>query len=65
MTHGPRDPPAVLQVDGDVLIQGAWAVGVMYRATLALVARRHLDGLSSHDLQELRTALYRGAVSAS
>jgi len=48
-----------------VLIQGAWAVGVMYRATLALVARRHLDGLSSHDLQELRTALYRGAVSAS
>ena len=37
------DPPPITQVGTTVLIQGE-ALPLMYRATLALIARRHRDG---------------------
>lgn len=52
------DPAPITPCDGGVLIRGA-ALPMMYRAVLALIARRSRDGLPSHDLQQLRTALYR------
>ena len=43
------DPPPITQRDGAVLVQGA-ALPLMYRAALALMARRHRDGLAAGDL---------------
>ena len=54
--------PVVATADG-VLLRGA-ALPVMYRATLALIARRSRDGLSASPLlHEARTTLYRACMS--
>ena len=52
-----NSPPVVLCAGG-VLIRGERTLATLYRAVLALIQRRHRDGLSSHDLTELRVALY-------
>jgi hypothetical protein len=58
-------PPPVVQRGSAVLIRGA-ALPLMYRATLALIARRSRDGLAiSPLLHELRTTLYPRAVAAA
>ena len=59
------DPPPIVQRDdGTVLIQGEQTLGLLYRCVLAGITRRHRDGVSSHDLTELRTVLYRACMSA-
>ena len=51
--------PPIIQRDGVVLISGA-ALPLMYRACLALVQRRHRDGLAAHPLLQLAvTTLHR------
>ena len=57
-------PPPITQVGGGVLIQGEQTLAALYRSVLALIQRRHRDGLSSHDLTELRTTLFRAHQAA-
>ena len=55
--------PAITQRDGGVLIRGD-ALPLMYRCTLALIARRHRDGLAVTPLlQKARTTFYRACMS--
>jgi hypothetical protein len=56
-------PPIQSRGDGAVLITGE-AVGMLYRATLALAARHHRDGLASPPmLHTLRAELFRATMS--
>jgi hypothetical protein len=60
----PASPPVsqISQHDGAVVIRGA-ALPLMYRATLALVAKRSRDGLrASPLLQQAVTVLYRACT---
>jgi uncharacterized protein YjbI with pentapeptide repeats len=57
-------PPPITQRDDGVLIRGD-ALPLMYRACLALVARRHRDGLAASPLlQQARTTFYRATMSS-
>ena len=59
------DPPPITQRDGAVLIAGD-ALPLMHRACLALVARRHRDGLAASPLlNQARTTLYRATMGSS
>ena len=58
------DPPPITQHDGVVIVSGD-ALGLLYRATLALAARHRRDGLASPSLlHDVRTALYRATTTA-
>ena len=62
----PRCQPrrAFIRCGGAVLIQGD-ALPLLYRATLALIARRSRDGLAAQPLLRLsRTTFYRACMSA-
>ena len=50
------DPPPITQVGTTVLIQGE-ALPLMYRATLALIARRHRDGWPHRRCRDYRVRL--------
>ena len=58
------DEPPITQIGASVVISGP-ALPLLYRATLALIARRHRDGLAASSLlQQARTTLYRACMSA-
>ena len=60
----PAHPPPITPVGGGVLVQGE-ALPLLYRATLALAARHHRDGLSSPPmLHTLRAELFRATMSS-
>jgi hypothetical protein len=60
----PTAPP--ITQDGGVVIVRGEALRVLYRATLALAARHHRDGLASPALlHALRAELYRASMSRS
>ena len=55
----------ITQLDGAVTVQGE-ALPLLYRATLALVARHHRDGVSSPTLlHSLRKELFRATTTMS
>ena len=63
MTDPGHPPPIMVRDDGTVLVSGA-ALGLMYRAALALLLRQHRDGVAAPALlHEARVAFYRAATS--
>ena len=58
------DPPSIAQDGATVVLRGS-ALPLLYRATLALIARRSRDGLAAQPLLRLsRTTFYRACMSA-
>ena len=57
------DAAPIIQCGDTVLISGA-ALPLMYRACLALVQRRHRDGLAAHPLLQLAVTTLHRAVLA-
>ena len=57
--------PPITQLGGVVVIQTPAMLAAAYRAVLAGIARRRLDGSSSHDLQPLARALGRAHIDAT